>query len=95
MQFGLNICINIILGGVQHPGQGVEYMHKYNPWWCSADIWSQMCDQWRDPTWLKRRKIAAENRAAGVSDGEKAKGMLPARSITIRFKPARPAKKTS
>ena len=70
-------------------------MHKYNPWWCSADIWSQMCDQWRDPTWLKRRKIAAENRAAGVSDGEKAKGMLPARSITIRFKPARPAKKTS
>ncbi|WOG92805.1 hypothetical protein DCAR_0312081 [Daucus carota subsp. sativus] len=61
----------IRLAGDAHPGQGVEYMHEYNPWWCSADVWSQMCDQWRDPIWLKRRKTAAENRAAGsASKGE-------------------------
>lgn len=72
----------IRLAGDAHPGQGVEYMHEYNPWWCSADVWSQMCDQWRDPIWLKRRKTAAENRAAGVPDGEKAKGTYKGGSIS-------------
>ncbi|WOG86081.1 hypothetical protein DCAR_0205278 [Daucus carota subsp. sativus] len=33
----------------EFPGQGDLHMHKFNPWWCSADIWAQMCAQWTEP----------------------------------------------
>ncbi|XP_074370072.1 uncharacterized protein LOC141711502 isoform X2 [Apium graveolens] len=57
----------------------MEHMHKYSPWWCTADIWEAMCNQWRDEKWLKKGKIASSNRAAG---GEKAKGTYKGGSIS-------------
>ncbi|WOG92359.1 hypothetical protein DCAR_0311623 [Daucus carota subsp. sativus] len=43
---------------IDYPTQGGElYMHKYNPWWCSADIWTQMCEKWTEEDWLKRISI--------------------------------------
>lgn len=68
-------------GGIDHPGRGVFYMHEFNPWWCSADIWTEMCNQWRDENWVKKRYIASGNRLAG-SDGEKAKGTYKGGSIS-------------
>ncbi|KAL8109434.1 hypothetical protein AgCh_025510 [Apium graveolens] len=64
------------------PGGGVLYMHKYSPWWCSPDIWAQMCEQWRDEKWLKKRATASSNRYAGVPVGEKAKGTYKGGSIS-------------
>ncbi|XP_074348706.1 uncharacterized protein LOC141687363 [Apium graveolens] len=54
-------------------------MYKYSPWWCTAEIWEEMCNQWRDEKWLKKRKTASSNRAAG---GEKAKGTYKGGSIS-------------
>ncbi|KAK1390501.1 hypothetical protein POM88_018679 [Heracleum sosnowskyi] len=55
---------------IDHQGHAMEHMHEYSPWWCSADIWAEMCVKWRDENWQKKRKIASTNRAGG---GEKAK----------------------
>ncbi|KAK1380578.1 hypothetical protein POM88_027322 [Heracleum sosnowskyi] len=68
--------------GVDYPGQEVLYMHEYGPWWCSADIWAQMCEQWRDEKWVQKRYTAASNRSAGAPDGEKAKGTYRGGSIS-------------
>ncbi|KAK1376234.1 hypothetical protein POM88_032427 [Heracleum sosnowskyi] len=65
--------------GIDHPGHAMEHMHEYSPWWCSADIWAEMCVQWRDENWQKKRKIASSNRAGG---GEKAKGTYKGGSIS-------------
>ncbi|KAK1399148.1 hypothetical protein POM88_009011 [Heracleum sosnowskyi] len=68
--------------GVDYPGQGVLHMHEYGPWWCSADIWTQMCEQWRDEKWVQKRYTAANNRSAGAPVGEKAKGTYRGGSIS-------------
>ncbi|KAK1397480.1 hypothetical protein POM88_007343 [Heracleum sosnowskyi] len=65
--------------GIDHPGHAMEHMHEYSPWWCSTDIWDEMCVQWRDENWQKKRKIASSNRAGG---GEKAKGTYKGGSIS-------------
>ncbi|KAL6506670.1 hypothetical protein OROHE_022502 [Orobanche hederae] len=65
--------------GVDHPGRAMEHMHEYSPWWCSAEIWAEMCNQWRDESWVNKRKIASNNRAGG---GEKAKGTYEGGSIS-------------
>ncbi|KAL8099853.1 hypothetical protein AgCh_032200 [Apium graveolens] len=57
----------------------MEHMHKYSPWWCTADIWEAMCNQWRDEKCLKKGKIASSNRAAG---GEKVKGTYKGSGIS-------------
>ncbi|KAL8090865.1 hypothetical protein AgCh_040076 [Apium graveolens] len=65
--------------GVDHEN-AMEHMHEYSPWWwCTADIWEEMCNQWRDKKWLKKRKTASSNRARG---GEKAKGTYKGGSIS-------------
>ncbi|KAK1370524.1 hypothetical protein POM88_036616 [Heracleum sosnowskyi] len=68
--------------GVDYPGQGVLHMHEYGPWWCSADIWAQMCEQWRDEKWVQKRYTTANNRSAGAPVGEKAKGTYRGDSIS-------------
>lgn len=65
--------------GVDHPGRAMEHMHEYSPWWCSAEIWAEMCNQWRDESWVKKRKIASSNRVGG---GGKAKGTYKGGSIS-------------
>ncbi|XP_074356135.1 uncharacterized protein LOC141695819 [Apium graveolens] len=70
----------LINAGIDHPDENaIEYMHEYSPWWCSADIWEEMCNQWRDEKWLKKGKTASSNRSAG---GEKAKGTYKGGSIS-------------
>ncbi|KAL8116746.1 hypothetical protein AgCh_023051 [Apium graveolens] len=64
--------------GVDHEN-AMEHMHEYSPWWCTTDIWEEMCNQWRDEKWLKKRKTASSNRAGG---GEKAKGTYKGGSIS-------------
>lgn len=60
--------------GINHPDHGLLYMHEYSPWWCATDIWAEMCAQWRDEDWVKKRSIASSNRSACVPAGGKAKG---------------------
>nr|XP_017233317.1 PREDICTED: uncharacterized protein LOC108207378 [Daucus carota subsp. sativus] len=68
---------------IDYPTQGGElYMHKYNPWWCSADIWAQMCEKWTEEDWLKRSSTASSNRFAGADSGQKAKGTYKGGSIS-------------
>ncbi|KAK1369885.1 hypothetical protein POM88_005397 [Heracleum sosnowskyi] len=64
---------------IDHQGHAMEHMHEYSPWWCSADIWAEMCVKWRDENWQKKRKTASSNRAGG---GEKAKGTYKGGSIS-------------
>ncbi|KAK1398668.1 hypothetical protein POM88_008531 [Heracleum sosnowskyi] len=85
MQSGLNLR-NVIErakaeqnAGVDHEGRAMDYMHEYNPWWCTAEIWGRMCAQWREENWMKKRKTASSNRAAG---GKKAKGTYKGGSIS-------------
>ncbi|KAK1400440.1 hypothetical protein POM88_000045 [Heracleum sosnowskyi] len=61
--------------GADHPGSGVLYMHEYSPWWCSADVWNQMCEKWREHDWIEKRSIASNNRFAGAPSADKAKGI--------------------
>lgn len=64
------------------PGGGVLHMHEYSPWWCSPEIWAQMCEQWRDEKWMKKSSVACSNRYAGVPQGGKAKGTYKGGSIS-------------
>ena len=63
----------------EFPGQGDLHMHKYNPWWCSADIWAQMCAQWTEPEFVHKSSTASGNRCGGA---EKAKGTYKGGSIS-------------
>ncbi|KAL8134185.1 hypothetical protein AgCh_009299 [Apium graveolens] len=69
----------LINAGIDHPNHAMENMHKYSPWWCTTEIWKEMCNQWRDEKWLKKRKTASSNRVVG---GEKAKGTYKGDSIS-------------
>ncbi|KAK1394941.1 hypothetical protein POM88_013997 [Heracleum sosnowskyi] len=68
--------------GADHPGSGVLYMHEYGPWWCSADVWTQMCEKWREEDWIEKRSIASNNRFAGAPSADKAKGTYRGGSIS-------------
>ncbi|KAK1369395.1 hypothetical protein POM88_035487 [Heracleum sosnowskyi] len=68
--------------GADHPGSGVLYMHEYSPWWCSADVWTQMCEKWREEDWIEKRNIASNNRFAGAPSADKAKGTYKGGSIS-------------
>ena len=68
--------------GIDHPGQAEEYMHEYGPWWCTHEIWFDMCHQWRTDDWARKGRTAARNRSAGVPQGEKAKGTYKGGSIS-------------
>ncbi|WOG82387.1 hypothetical protein DCAR_0101551 [Daucus carota subsp. sativus] len=61
------------------PGQGDLQMHKYNPWWCSADIWAQMCAQWTELEFVHKSNTTSGNRCGGA---EKAKGTYKGGSIS-------------
>ncbi|XP_063942448.1 uncharacterized protein LOC108192659 [Daucus carota subsp. sativus] len=63
----------------EFPGQGDLHMHKFNPWWCSADIWAQMCAQWTEPEFVHKSNTASGNRCGGA---EKAKGTYKGGSIS-------------
>ncbi|KAK1381052.1 hypothetical protein POM88_027796 [Heracleum sosnowskyi] len=68
--------------GADHAGNGVLHMHEYSPWWCSVDIWTQMCDKWREEDWIEKRSIASNNRFAGAPSADKAKGTYRGGSIS-------------
>ena len=57
-------------------------MKDYNPWWCTKAVWEGMCLKWGEETWVKRRKTAAVNRAAGVPAGAQARGTYRGGSIS-------------
>ncbi|KAJ8632922.1 hypothetical protein MRB53_026258 [Persea americana] len=67
---------------IDHPRQAEEYMHEYSPWWCAPTIWAGMCEQWKAESWVKRRRIAAVNRASGAPEGNKAPGTYKGGSIS-------------
>ncbi|KAK1383434.1 hypothetical protein POM88_021169 [Heracleum sosnowskyi] len=68
--------------GADHPDSGVLYMREYSPWWCSADVWTQMCEKWREEDWIEKRSIASNNRFAGAPSADKAKGTYRGGSIS-------------
>ncbi|KAK1403773.1 hypothetical protein POM88_003378 [Heracleum sosnowskyi] len=68
--------------GADHAGNGVLHMRGYSPWWCSVDIWTQMCDKWREEDWIEKRSIASNNRFAGAPSADKAKGTYRGGSIS-------------
>ncbi|KAJ8622315.1 hypothetical protein MRB53_030844 [Persea americana] len=63
-------------------GQSEEYVHEYNPWWCAPTIWAGMCEQWKAESRVKRRRIAAMNRASGAPEGNKAPGTYKGANIS-------------
>ncbi|KAK1378035.1 hypothetical protein POM88_024779 [Heracleum sosnowskyi] len=68
--------------GADHAGNDVLHMHEYSPWWCSVDIWTQMCDNWREEDWIEKRSIASNNRFTGAPSADKAKGTFRGGSIS-------------
>ncbi|KAK1355916.1 hypothetical protein POM88_049172 [Heracleum sosnowskyi] len=68
--------------GADHPGSAVLYMHEYSPWWCSADVWTHMCEKLKEEDWIEKRNIASNNRFAGAPSADKAKGTYRGGSIS-------------